>query len=398
MRKSINKRRHWLIILAAICLVPTSAFAIRINLNATNLPSGFTGPVQIITQVGGYDVATTTSNCIGGDDAETGLYVISSQGLITTTPITLKVNNKTIMDASGNPPSGAPAQSQGSIVDIAKGTTLYIRVWNGTVGKGSKYAQTAKSISWLDTDAFVNWDVSSWTTYLADIPQNVGVTVGSESILRGAGDSQALTLSISSFDDNTTENNNSLNKLQISKDPNFGDLVAGVNDFNAASATCSGTYFTGDSTYYIRAQRGSGFGAAPSTLLTSPVTVIANPGASAKNAVGKYTTLGGTAPVTPHTFNFTEPASDAFAAPTSMCFGSISSNINMASDLAKTINAANTGGVAGFYVTAIYQENTGLYTYFSDANATLVPGTTDFQMVAREPVQVYTSKGGTINL
>ncbi|MCU0641922.1 MAG: hypothetical protein MUC35_07595 [Candidatus Margulisbacteria bacterium] len=103
----------------------------------------------------------------------------------------------------------------------------------------------------------------------------------------------------------------------------------------------------------------------------------------------------------PKEFTFKEPVSDQYVSPTSMCFASIGADIAKASDLAKKINAANTA-VSGFYVTVIYQANkfdaagNNLFAAF-DASGKVIDGT-DFEMEVREPIQVYTSKAGTITL
>jgi hypothetical protein len=271
-----------------VLLLTTSASAIRLNLTASGIPAQFTGPVELYRLVGSYDPPG------GGDDVLTRIVVIDSSGNLTNTEVPIIVTPVASQPNIISFTSGGVADSMTTNNDIANGTYLYLRIWDGAAGQGHYYATAARTISWGPTDAKVDWDASSWPVYLADVPQNVGVRVDSESIQR-SGTSQVLTLGISAINNGSVEIIAADTILQISKLDTFAnvaDATGGAKSFNSTSAVVSGDYFT-SGTYYIRAQEHSYYGYSPTDLLTAPQKTISGPGSYIQDGVGVYTTLGG---------------------------------------------------------------------------------------------------------
>jgi hypothetical protein len=269
---------------ALLFILATSAHAIRLNLSGSNLPDGISGPVQLMRQVGSYDPPG------GGDDVEIRLVNIV-QGRLAEPEIPIVVSGKNIPLVSGG-----VEKTPGALDDIEQETKLYLRIWDGDVGQGHYYAQSdVKTISWLETDPAVDWNITSWAPYLADVPQNVGVRVDREALER-TGTAQELIIGIRAIHAGQTEILESLTVLEISKDPSFGDVAdqtGGQKRFDSSSANASGSYFEPGVYYYIRSQKGNYYGSSPTQLLTSPIEDIPNPGDYVINAVGRYATLSG---------------------------------------------------------------------------------------------------------
>jgi hypothetical protein len=287
---------------------------------------------------------------------------------------------------------GAGTGNADGTFDINQTTNqeCYLRVWDGGLPARGKYYKTLGPYEPADPMPSDNFIATFKTSNYAGQPEKPKATA-TGFVLRYDGTNYVPSFNISVLNQASSLGDIEIagNNIRIRKQ---GDSWDPTRTWAAASATIqedpTKPYYSADGTtvYEVQGETWNYFGGNPPTdtdwgaiyPFTIPVTKI-----------------GGGTTVT-HPYTFKEPASDSTVSPTSMCFGSISANINMASDLAKTINAANVG-VSGFYVAAVYQENTGFFTYF-DATGTPTAGTTDFQMVAREPVQVYTTKGGTITL
>ncbi|MBU0672632.1 MAG: hypothetical protein KJ732_06365 [Candidatus Margulisbacteria bacterium] len=274
--------RICLLTLSFLLGLSISAQAIRLEISSSNLPEGIAGPVELMRIVGSYDPPG------GGDDVRIRLVNIVD-GRLVDEEIPITVSGRTIPLASGG-----VEKTPGALDDISQGTKLYIRVWqDGTIAQGKYYAKSdIKTITWLETDPKVDWPITSWTKYLADVPQGVGVKVNSEALQR-TGASLVLTLGIAAIDNGQTEIRSS--QLEISKSSAFSDVddpTGGQKKFSADSASVSGDYYTAG-TYYLRSQKTNYYGSTPGTLLTGPVRDISGPGESVVDAVGKYATLGG---------------------------------------------------------------------------------------------------------
>ncbi len=344
--KSTLVRRVVYSLFCLFCFMSTSAFAIRLELNCSSIPEDCTGPVQLMLQVGDYDTPG------GGDDREVRLVNIVG-GSLTNTPVPLTVSSCSLT-ASG----GIDVGTSGGLLDITAGSTLYLRIWDGDTKQGNRYAYVSLgAITWGETDPAVSRIASSWSTYLADVPGGVSVGVNSEVIAR-TGTGQQLQLGIVGADNGQTEVRTWV--LEVSKDAGFADVAdatGGAKHFAASSATASGAYFT-QGTYYLRAQAGNYYGT--TSLLTTPVRDIANPGASVTDAVGRYTTLasgGGAAGPETITFPLTRPTDglgiNVISFPFNRVDGTLGSNFHVRG----LVNAINTAAGSNVVQTIGWWDN-----------------------------------------
>jgi hypothetical protein len=364
--------------------VALPVFAIGLNLSASNIPDGMTGPVEFCRVVGQYDPPG------GGDDKSIRLMTIQG-GLLAEPQIPIVVSENTIPLVYGG-----PEKDNGSLNDIDNGTKVFIRIWDGAIGQKHHYVKSeVKTISWGPTDPKVDWTITSWTRCLADVPQNVGVKVDSETIKR-TGSTQALTIDFSAIHDGQVELVSSKAVLEISKDPTFTDVndpTGGVKHFDSSSASASGVYYTGNTTYYLRSQLGNYYGVAPVAMLTSPVKDLAQPGESVVNAVGKYLTLGGGGAAA-FTFNLLPIETGKLVVNTVFL---PAASVTSASALAARID-----GLAGSKVTKAVcrwdpvagKPEAALF----DDSGNILTGSKDFSLTAGECYQIYTTKNVTITL
>jgi hypothetical protein len=286
--------------------------------------------------------------------------------------------------------TGSNGISVQTIAITESNLNIVLKAWNGKAGPGSYYGFVSGS-SGGTKDTF-RWDPPTITTnYEAAAP---------------------YTPKITEFDETTAT------------DPATGNKTSTLKVVAAAGAVTAGHGQREGSTYaWQMGEKGATLatvtGATESTLSLSSDQVTAGktytfkvncsgPWGTSDWAQQDYTVAGTTSgPTVTHTYSFIAPVSDAFVTPTSMCFSSLTTNVNnTAVNLAKTINNAN-NTVSGFYVTAIYQANPdptsgqNYYALFDPTNGSFTGGTllTDgFYLTPREPIQVYTTKGGTITL
>jgi len=284
-RRLINIAQN-ISIFAISILLTTAVFAIRVEINAA-IPAGFTGPIQLIRAVGGVDSPGPGPNEMGGPGANDVLTRMVSivDAALGDDNVPLVIQDNRILA------SGGVEQVPTGKADIAQGTVLNLRIWDGAAGLGHKYIQSSQAITWAARDAAVPWIIgeNNWTRKTAAIPSGVGVKVDKEAIERTGAD-QLLRLSISAFGSGIEDVTGT--QMQISKDKNFADVGAqnGGLTIPAGSSVCEGAYFGPEKTYFIRAQMTNNYG---TSALAVDIGKIANPGDAVTGKVGQYTTLAG---------------------------------------------------------------------------------------------------------
>ncbi len=262
---------------------------------------------------------------------------------------------------------------------VYDGGTLYVRVWNGTPRtQGSYYGKTSHAIASGTTLPYDFPITDLKTVYKADKPY--APTIGSinESIQR-TGNSQALQLVVPvSYNDTGSDGT-------VIEAQNFSILVKypdGKTETKTGDKVTLNNIPSGD--YVFTPTAINWFGATSGT----PVP---------------YSTLGGGGALPVFTYYFYPPAATGNVVPTTMCINSLAltkpsaTAITKASDLCTVINTANSKKI----VSAICKGNAAdgtLSTAIFDANGSIVDRATDFDLKAGEPVQVYVTATGSVEI
>lgn len=288
------------------------------------------------------------------------------------------------------------------------GHSINVRVWSGSPGtKGSFFGYTGSGFQ-------VNANQASYAQ--ADLLGGVGLNDGTQNVPSYAVVAGLTTNhkydnpyppSVGNFTESYVRVPGSNDvSLQLTVAANYTDTVGGIiipatsykwevwdaiNGSEGAAKTYSGSSIllttnevAPGGTYNFKVQAFNWFPDGSAWSATKSYTLL---------AIG----LNGVVTV-PHTYALNAPVSDQNVTPTAMCFGSLTTGVNDTSlSLADYINKNVVNPGTGFYVTAIYQENSGLYTFF-DSTGAVTAGTNSFVMTPREPVQIYTTAGGSFTL